>query len=197
MFAAFTRAASLRRWIARPDCPGFLRECQAVFNKTFGGTLSPNISHENLPPSAFAPPPHELQQLISDTSVALRARHHYDDVIFSRASTHIGNSLILFYQTGQPAGDPIPGSIEYVIVRPNNEVVYAVRTQLPASTDVQDPFCFYPHFPAKVYSPHLSSQLTLVQPSSVMSHYARWKMDEDRVVILTLSRVSDYTGSLI
>ncbi|KJA13544.1 hypothetical protein HYPSUDRAFT_103081, partial [Hypholoma sublateritium FD-334 SS-4] len=35
MFAAFTRATSLRRWIARPDCPEFLRECQAVFNKTF------------------------------------------------------------------------------------------------------------------------------------------------------------------
>ncbi len=191
MFAAFTRAASLRRWIARPDCPEFLRECQAVFNKTFGGGRSnPNLSDDNLPQSAFAPTPHELQHLISDSSVALRARHHYDDVIFSRASTHIGNSLILFYPTEDSTGDPIPGSIEYIIIKHSKEVVYAVRTQMPASTNTPDPFRFYPHFPAKMYSPNLSPQLTIVQPSSVMSHYARWKMDENRVVVLTLARVS-------
>lgn len=197
MFAAFTRATSLRRWIARPDCPEFLRECQAVFNKTFGGgNPDPNLSDDNLPQSAFVPTPRELQHLISDTSVALRARHHYDDVIFSRASTHVGNSLILFYPIGDSANsasDPIPGSIEYIIIKHDKKVVYAVRTQLPASADIQDPFRFYPHFPAKVYSPHLSSELTLVQPSSVMSHYARWKMDENRVVVLTLARVSVIT----
>ncbi len=194
MFAAFTRATSLRRWIARPDCPEFLRECQAVFNKTFGrGQSNPNISDDNLPQSAFVPTPGELQHLISETSVALRARHHYDDVIFSRASTHVGNSLILFYPAEGSTGDPIPGSIEYIIVKRNREVIYAVRTQLPASADTADPFRFYPHFPAKVYSPRLSSELTLVQPSAVMSHYARWKMDNDRAVVLTLGRVSDFT----
>ncbi len=192
MFSAFTRATSLRKWIARPDCPQFLRECQAVFNKTFGGgRLNPNLSDDDLPQSAFAPTPRELQHLISDNSVALRARHHYDDVIFSRASTHVGNSLILFYPTGDSAGDPIPGTIEFIIVKHSKEVVYAVRTQMPASANTPDPFRFYPHFPAKVYSPNLSPQLTLVQPSSVLSHYARWKMDENRVVVLTLARVSD------
>lgn len=191
MFTAFTRATSLRRWIGRPDCPPFLRECQAVFKKTFGGaTLNSIYQEDDVPESAFAPTPRELRGLIPDKSIALRARHHYDDVIFSKVSTHVGNSLILFYPDGKSTGNPIPGSIKHIIVKKNKEVCYAVYRQVPAPADVKDPFRFYPHFPAKVYSSTLSAELSLVKPSWVVSHFARWRMDKDRVVVLTLSRVS-------
>lgn len=189
MFAAFTRATSLRRWIAKPDCPLFLQECQALFNKTFGGAKL-NTQEDDIPQSAFTPTPRELRGLIPDKLIALRARYHYDDVIFSKASTHVGNSLILFYPEGNSTGNPVPGSIKHVIVKTNKEVLYAVRRQLSAPVGIKDPFRFYPHFPAQVYSSSLSSELFLVKPSWVVSHYARWRMDKDRVVVLTLSRVS-------
>ena len=191
MFTAFTRATSLRRWIARPDCPPFLQECQAVFIKTFGGLkINANPLEDDIPQSAFTPTPRELRSLIPDKSIALRARHHYDDVIFSKASAHVGNSLILFYPKGKLTENPIPGSIKYIVVKKSKQVVYAVCQQLPAPEGIEDPYRFYPHFPAKVYSSRLSAELVLVEPSWVVSHHARWKMDEDRVVVLTLSRVS-------
>lgn len=197
MFTAFTRATSLRRWIARPDCPPFLRECQLLFTKTFGGGRANTDSHDDeIPQSAFSPTPPALRGIIAEPSVALRARHQHDNVGFSRATTHVGNSLILYYPSGNFETDPIPGSIQYIIVKKNMEVVYAVHTQIPAPADTVDPFRFYPHFPAKIYSPSLSSDLSLVQPTWVLSHYARWKLDEDRVVVLTLSRVSNVEAKL-
>ncbi|KJA13345.1 hypothetical protein HYPSUDRAFT_151691, partial [Hypholoma sublateritium FD-334 SS-4] len=116
MFTAFTRATSLRRWIARPDCPPFLRECQLLFTKTFGGGRANTDSHDDeIPQSAFSPTPPELKAIISEPSI---------------------------------------------------------------------------------YSPGLSSDLSLVQPTWVLSHYARWKLDEDRAVVLTLSRVSNVNAKL-
>ncbi|KJA13070.1 hypothetical protein HYPSUDRAFT_151982, partial [Hypholoma sublateritium FD-334 SS-4] len=119
-----------------------------------------------------------------------------DNVGFSRASTHMGNSLIMHYPAGNFETDPIPGSIEYIIVKKNMEVLYAVHMQTPAPAGTVDPFRSYPHFPAKVYSQSLSSDLSLVQLTWVLSHYARWKLDEDRVVVLTLSRVSPFHAKL-
>ncbi|KJA14083.1 hypothetical protein HYPSUDRAFT_150821, partial [Hypholoma sublateritium FD-334 SS-4] len=116
MFTAFTRATSLRRWIARPDCPPFLRECQTLFAKTFGGAVTDLDSlDDEIAQSAFSSTPLELKTIISEPSV---------------------------------------------------------------------------------YSPSLSSDLSLVQPTWVLSHYARWKLDEDRVVVLTLSRVSPFHAKL-
>lgn len=169
-----------------------------MFNKTFGGGRhKPESHHDDLPESAFASTPADLRHLISDPLVALRARYHYDDVGFSKASTHVGNSLIMYYTDGKFKAPPVPGSIEYIIVKRDKKVVYAVRTQLPASSNMDDPFRFYPHFPAKVYSPNLSPTMTIVEPEWVLSHYARWQMDEDRVVVLTLSRVSLFLPELI
>ncbi len=197
MFAAFTRATSLRRWIARPECPPFLQECQAVFRQTFGGAkLNSNALDDDIPKSAFISTLHELRGIISDKSIALRARHHYDDVIFSKASAHVGNSLILFYPEGKSVEHPIPGCIKHIVVKKSKQVVYAVCEQLPAPEGSKDPFRFYPHFPAKVYSSKLSTELVLVEPSWVISHFARWKIDEDRVVVLTLSRVSIITSKV-
>jgi len=122
--------------------------------------------------------------------VALRARHKYDDAFFCRSSTHVGNSLVLFYPDGDESEMPIPGSIEYIVAKPNNEVVYVVCPQLAAPLDALNPFRFYHHFPVKIYSPNLSNQRQVVQPNWAISHYARWNLDKNRAVILTLSRVS-------
>jgi hypothetical protein len=121
-----------------------------------------------------------LNDIILERKVALRARHKFDNVFFCRSSTHVGNSLVLFYPNGNRLEMPIPGSIEYIVAKPNNDVVYVVRQQLPALPGTLNPFRFYPHFPAKIYSPDLSNQRQVIHPDWVISHYARWNLDKNR-----------------
>jgi hypothetical protein len=189
MGASFIKAAKLKHWLAHPDCPKFLKECKSVFDKAFGSAKI--TSHpEIIAKSAFGPVPDDLRNIISDQKVALRARHKFDNAFFCRSSTHVGNSLVLFYPDGNLSATPVAGSIEYIVAKPNDDIVYVVCPQLPAPPGTLDPFRFYPHFSAKIYSPKLSEQRQVIRPDWVISHYARWNMDKDRAVVLTLSRVS-------
>ena len=156
MGASFIKAAKLKHWLARPDCPEFLQECKIVFDKAFGNASAASLP-ETIAESAFCPVPDTLNGIILERKVALRARHKFDNVSFSHSSTHVGNSLVLFYPDGNHLEMPVPGSIEYIIAKPNNDVVYVVRLQLPALPGTLNPFRFYPHFPAKIYSPDLSN----------------------------------------
>jgi hypothetical protein len=189
MLSSFTRAAKLKRWLARPDCPQVLKECKHLFDKAFGVFTNTDLE-EDLAESAFGPVPQALRSIVPDRKVALRARHKFDNVFFCRNSTHLGNSLVLFRPHGKPTTPLVPGTIEYIVVRPDSSVLYAVRRQLPAPPGTIDPFLPYPHFHASIYSTLLSDVLEAVSPEWVLCHYARWNMDENRAVVLTLSRVS-------
>ena len=191
MGATFIKAAKLKHWLARPDCPEFLKECKIVFDKAFGSTWTKSDS-EIIAESAFHPAPDALKSIISERQVALRARHKFDSTFFCHSSTHVGNSLVLFYSGDNHSETPVPGSIEYIVAKPNNNIVYVVHQQLPAPPSALDPFRFYPQFSAKIYSRELSKQRQVVQLDSVLSHYARWTFDKNIVVVLTLSHVSPY-----
>jgi hypothetical protein len=111
MGASFIKAAKLKHWLARPDCPEFLKECKIVFDKAFGNATTTS-DPESIADSAFRLVPEALRGIISERKVALRARHKFDDAFFCRSSTHIGNSLVLFYPDGNESETPVPGSIE-------------------------------------------------------------------------------------
>ncbi|KAF9523955.1 hypothetical protein CPB83DRAFT_774674, partial [Crepidotus variabilis] len=135
MFTSWIRAARLRMWLKRPDCPPALRECRKVFDKAFG-----QVDADQTPAaSAFTPVPDHLRSLVQGPRIALRARHIVDNIVYSRESTHVGNSLIMFYPKGRHSNNPIPA---------------------------------------------------IVKPDWVFTHYARWAVDRESVVILVLSRVS-------
>ena len=111
--------------------------------------------------------------------------------MFSRKSTHVGNSLVLFHPEGQKNVPAIPGSIEYIIARKNQPTIFAVCRQLPVPFGMNDPFRHYPHFHASIFSSTLSPNLTLVKIDWVKSHYGRWKMNDELAVVLSLPRVCD------
>lgn len=186
MALSYLKASRLKQWLGRADCPAFLRECKTIFDKAFGKRSSDNRPAT----SAFGPVPDSLKGVITGTKVALRARHVVDDVVYSRSSTHVGNSLVTFYPAGNQSLSPVPGSIQHVVVYPNQDVLYLVHRQLPAAPGLVDPYAEYPHFPARLYSNALSSDLEVVRPDWVLSHYARWAIDKEHVVVLILSRVS-------
>jgi hypothetical protein len=195
MLSVYSKAARLKQWLSRPDCPPFLRECKNVLDKLFTRTLDDDVNdadEPNLPASAFQPIPSELQQFIRDKTVAIRARHRYNNVIFARSSTHIGNSLVLFHPDGNIASPPFPASIQYIMANADGSVKYAVRRQQPLEHS-SNPFRFYLHFPASIYSTSLSSTLEVIEPQWVISHYARLRLDESRCIVLALSRVCSHS----
>lgn len=65
MLSSFTRAAKLKRWLARPDCPQVLKECNNLFDKAFGVFTNTDLE-EDLAESAFGPVPQALQSIVPD-----------------------------------------------------------------------------------------------------------------------------------
>ena len=186
MILSYLKAGRLKQWLGRPDCPAFLRECKALFDKAF------RTKSEDCPcptPSSFGPVPQHLKAIIRGPKIALRARYMGDGVVYSRCSTHIGNSLVVFYPGGNRSSSPVPGSIQYIITYTDQDVVFVVQRQGSAAPELDDPYTDYPHFPARIYSNSLSPDLEVVRPDWVLSHYARWPMDKDYALVLTLSRV--------
>ncbi|KAG1828002.1 hypothetical protein EV424DRAFT_1304658, partial [Suillus variegatus] len=161
-------------WLSQPDCPPAIRECKFLFD---------NIA---------VAVPEDLYALIKRHTAVICARLKFDGVFYSRASTHVGNSQIFFYPQGDRLSSPVPGSIQHIYAMPAGELVFAVCKLLPLDCHDQiiDPFAMYPPFPAKMYSSSFSSHLENVKVSWVVSHFARWVVSTDTVVILSLSRVS-------
>ncbi|KAG9308362.1 hypothetical protein JVU11DRAFT_11990 [Chiua virens] len=129
------------------------------------------------------PVPDDLWPLISSSHLKFRAHFQTGGVVFSRHSTHIGNSLILFYP--QDCRDATPGCIKY-IYEDNGSIWFAVQRHLPAPKGTVDPYRHYPYFPAQLYLTSLST-IKLIPPSRVLSHVARWQFSEELVVILALT----------
>ncbi|OAX34555.1 hypothetical protein K503DRAFT_698508 [Rhizopogon vinicolor AM-OR11-026] len=168
MLHSFIKTARLCCWLGRPDCPPAIQECKVLFDRM------------------YAP---------KSTTAILCARLKFNGVIYSRASTHTGNSQVLFYPQGNRLLFPVPGSIQHIYATPAGELVLAVHRHLPLDRHdhhdhIIDPFAVYPDFPAKLYSSSLSSHLENVKVSWVTSHFAQWEISSDHAVILSLSRVS-------
>ncbi|KAF8231457.1 hypothetical protein L208DRAFT_1040431, partial [Tricholoma matsutake] len=191
MLSVYSKAAQLKQWLSCPDCLLFLHECKNVLNKLFTRTLDDdanNTDELNLPASAFQPVSSKLRQFIRDKTVAICARHCYYNVIFAHSLTHIRNSLVLFHPDGNIASPPFPASIQYIMANADGSVKYAVQHQQPLDHS-SNPFRFYLHFPASIYSTSLSSTLEVIEPQWVISHYARQRLNESHCIVLALSRV--------
>ena len=60
------------------------------------------------------PVPQDLKGLIHQCSVVLCAHVKHEGVVYNQSSTHVGNSLIMFYPQGCRTMSPVPGSIKYI-----------------------------------------------------------------------------------
>jgi hypothetical protein len=170
---SYMRGANLRRWLNRPDCPEVIRQFRRLFNKAFS---SSNLQDENVNQDAPKSKQHE------------HAHHTYNGAVFSRSSTHLGNSLISYYPTPSST-TPIAGSIQKIMTS-DDQVYFLVKRQAPLPQSKFDPFRRYTTFPATVYSSKMDDGPDdRVCPQSVLSHIARFEFSSERAVILNLSRV--------
>ncbi|KAJ7089606.1 hypothetical protein C8R44DRAFT_613175 [Mycena epipterygia] len=165
------RGANLRRWITRPDCPTVLRE----FHRLFSLYLGMNLGDK--------PEPEKFSVKTAETRPA-----HYDHegAHYSRSSTHLGNSLVLYVEA--VSGKTYAGSVEEIVVG-KEKVEFKVRRQAPLPPGKNDPFKIFPHFPAQTYSSKMSDRVDTIAPGSVIGHVARYEFSDERAVVLNLSRV--------
>ena len=95
MIKAFARAANLRRWLRRPDCPEAVRQLKRLFDKSF------------VPANAIS----ETQEFIKMRG-ACRAYAKHDGVNFCGFTTHAGNANIMYRCT--PSGALTAGQIQWI-----------------------------------------------------------------------------------
>ncbi|KAF8583154.1 hypothetical protein K439DRAFT_1349307 [Ramaria rubella] len=186
MLQSFIRGGNLHRWLGGPDCPSAIKECKLLFDKVYG-KQDDDSPDDQLLTGASQILPDNLRLLMKQRKGALYARFKHDNVVYSRASTHLGNSLILFYAAGKTTSPSIPGCVQYIVLL-EGRITFVVRRHNPAVSGIVDPFAPYPHFPAKLYSSQLAEQLEIVQVQWVLGHFARWSISSENVVILNLTR---------
>ena len=169
MVKSFVRGANLRRWLNRPNCPTIIREFKRLFDKTFSPKKDLNLA-------ASAP----------QSSQHIHAHYTFSGVTFSRASTHLGNSLINYYPT--PSSTRlVAGSIQK-IETVDGSVVFSVKRQVPLPSGEFDPFQRYPALGATIYANKmLDGPLDVISPLAVLNHVARLDISSDRTVILNLT----------
>ena len=133
--------------------------------------------------------PANLSHLLNGQTAYMQAHLKYDGLKFSRSSTHLGNSLVMFYPNGNRSLSPVPGQIEHIIIKAG-QPMFALKRHLPMSQAVADPFRFYEHLRMKVYSSQFTDVLELVDVEWVTGHFAQYLVTSAHVVVMSLSRVS-------
>ena len=118
---SFLIVAKLCWWLNRPDCPEALHQVKHFFNKAYSGSnfnttnsdaASSTEHHASTHPSI----PTNLMPLLPPDDICrltLVARCKHKSHMLSRSSTHVRNSLILYYPRPQ-ASTAEYGSIQYI-----------------------------------------------------------------------------------
>ncbi|KAI1789372.1 hypothetical protein LXA43DRAFT_892979, partial [Ganoderma leucocontextum] len=110
-------------------------------------------------------------------------------VIYARASTHLGNSLVLFYSGGDPRLTPVPGSIQQ-IYSIGGKTSFAVRRYHKPASINPDPFAQWPEFLARIWSTKGDANtLEEVQVPWIHSHFTQLSISNGDIVVLDLKRV--------
>jgi hypothetical protein len=191
LLRSYIQAAKLKYWLNRPSCPPVFRDVKALFDRF----VSPLINTDPIDvredrttsPTPTNATPEDLRQLIHVRRVVLHARTLHGGSVYTRHSTHVGNSLILFYPSGARDMQPTPGIIRYIF-EGEQGVHFAVQRHLPLHSH-PDPFRHYPHFPARLYSSALAENLEIVMPEWVVSHFVRWNFSPRQIVAVSLCPV--------
>ena len=102
------RASKLKLWLPRTDCPPVFQEIKVLFDRIYAPkTLDSEVQTQT------RSVPSDLQSLLNANTkkVSLRARFRRNGIVYSRESTHAGNSQIYFYPNGDLRAPPVAGSI--------------------------------------------------------------------------------------
>ena len=92
---SYMRGANLRQWLKQPECPPVIQQFKHLFDLAF------TAKNQN------------IEETATKSQLAECAYYTYNGCIFSHSSTHLGNSLILYYPT-LLSTTPVAGSIQKI-----------------------------------------------------------------------------------
>lgn len=134
--------------------------------------------------------PNEIRLLLRTRNVRLHARTHYKEVVLSTFRCHPGNSQILFRPVDYNFAFPIPAIINYICEFSDGSIKLIVREVSPSPRGEVDKYAVYLDFPARRISSKLSDNFRVIDLTWVESQFFSWKEDEDHMVIIPVSPVS-------
>jgi hypothetical protein len=186
LLSSYIKAAKLKHWLNRPSCPPVFRDIKSLFDRFVSPTVDAIIEDSLVPTTPNEDIPADLRSLIKVKRAILHACVTYKGSIYTRESTHAGNSLVLYYPDGV-THTQVPGTIRYIF-RTKDGLGFAVQRHLPLHS-YPDPFRHYPYFPAQLHSSSLADHLEVVRPEWVVSHFARWNFSPQHIVAVSLCPV--------
>lgn len=164
------------------------RDVKSLFDRFVSPLINTNpINDHTTFPTPTDATPEDLHQLIHVRWVVLHACTLHGGSIYTCHSTHMGNSLILYYPYGARDMQPTPGIIKYIFEK-EKEVHFAVQRHLPLHSHL-DPFRHYPHFLARLHSSALAENLEVVMLEWVVSHFMWWNFSPHHIVAVSLCPV--------
>ena len=197
MHRVFSRAANLKHWLARAAASSeALRRCKALFDKIYVERSNDDcqeeqakLADEDCSTEEHSQTLNDIKALANLPGASFHARLRFKGVVYTRASTHLGNSLVLFYPGGDIHSTVVPGSIQQIYTIGGRTFFAIHRYHKPAST-IPDPFARWPEFPAQTWSVHSDADMfEEVHVPWVHSHFAQLSTSNENVVVLDLSRV--------
>ena len=178
MSNVFAQRSNFRRWLHRIPYSQERQSFGKIFDQlldTAGWTDQP--TYEDIPIDEY--------DLDDDQASIKRAHYRYNGIIYSRQSTHVGNSIVAYNRQG----NTYYGCIQSITVLKSKQVTFEV---MPYNTlnNQDDYFSRYaPHFPVQLLSTS-QGEAAHVPISAILCHCARYHVSDEHVVLLQLSRVS-------
>lgn len=173
---AFILGCKTRHWLSRPDCPQAIKECKGLYDKAYRKKSVLNDDEGLEPPSSKGTQgpkmelPMEIAIALPFSSAPTKANLTVNGIVYSRAETHTGNSLVMYRM-----GDLVRyGSIQVIFWHPGGAWRCAVKRQLPAADTIANIYGLFEDYPATILSNSWVEQPDIIDPGDILAHYARW-----------------------
>jgi hypothetical protein len=182
----FIKGSKIRQWLSQENCPPAIRECKTLIDRSYGRPLPDDHSQFQKVST-----PAELKKLLRVFHIELTSSLTHRYVHISCHTKHLGNSYVMVHINGrQQDSRSVPVRISYILWTHDGAVKLAVHKLMAVKQSTPNPFRYFPHFNAEVYSPQFASDLVLVNLDWVDTHFALYEMSPDCAAVLNLSQVS-------
>ncbi|KAJ4489571.1 hypothetical protein C8J55DRAFT_421994 [Lentinula edodes] len=214
LLKVFYKGALFRRWLMRPDCPDILKLCKYLLDKAYGyntvesdeddsdvldGTevaeMMEGKSNNNPPPGhkvilGSVKLPLKLAKRVGNLQPRCYSQIPAAKGFYSIPSRVVGNSYVCYHQTKDVQKPWVAGQIQYIF-EDEGEIKLAIRPSKPF-TGHRDPFAQFVDqgFDCRAVSSQFLDCYDIVTVDFIVGHTARWEIEADLVVVLSLGRVS-------
>ncbi|KAJ3892060.1 hypothetical protein GG344DRAFT_46074, partial [Lentinula edodes] len=214
LLKVFFKGALFRRWLMRPDCPDILKFCKYLLDKAYGynnvesdqdecddldgsevAEMMEGKSNNKPPPghkviSGFVKLPLKLAKRVGNLQPRCYSQVPAAKGFYSIPSRVVGNSYVCYHQTKDFQKPWVAGQIQYIF-EDEGEIKLAIRPSKPF-TGHCDPFAQFVDqgFDCRAVSSQFLDCYDIVKVDLIIGHTARWEIDADFVVVLSLGRVS-------